>query len=196
MSLKYLFEEVFDFELVVKFIIFGIVCYFVYRLYKKMKNKNGNNSDRNYNQPVETTQHNYQQSTEEPKTIDGTVEVDKAIVRALYYNDILGLELSRMTTSTGYHADMIFDNIRTLLDNSSEMVRQLKLNESENGRGDSIANVKGIEVEMINYDVRINVMGWDLEMSLSQLSSLNNVTDLRGQIDDNLILNQEVFRDL
>ena len=46
---------------------------------------------------------------------------------------------------------------------------------------------------MSNYNVELKLLGWPIEMSLSELQTLSSVDDLRGKIDKGLILGNEAF---
>ncbi|MFF8273844.1 hypothetical protein [Staphylococcus warneri] len=143
-----------------------------------------------------TNTHSYQdyQSYQEETSIDSTEAVDKMIIHALKYHETLTFEEERLKTSTGYEAIDIYDRINSLIQNSSRIADELQRNESELVPGNSSSSIEGFKVTMSNYDVKINLIGWTVGMSLSHLQSLSSVNDLKDEIDNGLILSHDAFR--
>lgn len=46
---------------------------------------------------------------------------------------------------------------------------------------------------MLNYNVELKLLVWHIEMSLRKLQTLSSVDDLRGKIDNSLILENKAF---
>lgn len=136
---------------------------------------------------------NHQEKHIEKPSIDGTIAVDKMIVHALKYHSTLDFGERQLTTSTGKNASDVFDDIARLIRNSSTLADRLIDNESKLIEGNSSATVDIFEATMSNYNVKLNLLGWYIEMSLRELQTLSSVDDLRGKIDDSFILGNEVF---
>ncbi|POC81275.1 hypothetical protein CRN61_00740, partial [Vibrio vulnificus] len=90
-------------------------------------------------------------------------------------------EEQRLKTSTGYEAIDIYDRINSLIQNSSRIADELQRNESELVPGNSSSSIEGFKVTMSNNDVKINLIGWTVGMSLSHLQSLSSVNDLKDE---------------
>ncbi|MDQ7156637.1 hypothetical protein [Staphylococcus warneri] len=177
---------------IICWIVVIIVAYFCYLYFKsEFKRIFGiQDKDKNQNSNYEMQ---YEEKVEEP-SIDGTEVVDKMIVQALKRHSTLSFEERQLTTSTGYNASDIYDRINSLIRNSSRIADELRRNESKLNKGTATASTAGFEATMSNYDVKINLIGWTVNMSLGQLQSLSSVNDLKGEIDDGLILSHDAFR--
>lgn len=176
---------------IICWIVVIIVAYFCYLYFKsEFKRIFGiQDKDKNQHSNYETQ---YEEKVEEA-SIDGTIAVDKMIVHKLKYHETLDFGEQQLTTSTGYNASDIYDRINSLIRNSSRIADELRRNESKLVPGNSGSSIEGFEATMSNYDVEINLIGWTVNMSLGQLQTLSSVDDLKGEIDDGLILGSEAF---
>ena len=176
---------------IICWIVVIIVAYFCYLYFKsEFKRVFGiQDKDKNQHSNYETQ---YEEKVEEP-SIDGTIAVDKMIVHKLACHSTLSFEEGLLTTSTGYNASDVFDQINGLIKNSGQIAKELKRNESKLVPGNSGSSIEGFKATMSNYDVEINLIGWTVNMSLGQLQTLSSVDDLKGEIDDGLILGSEAF---
>ena len=177
-------------KLALKLAIGTLIFYYGYMFIFKRKSRKQSTSPKSRTATAEPI---YEKPAEEP-SIDGTEAVDKMIVKKLTYHDTLNFEERQLTTSTGYNASDVYDRIDSLIRNSNHIADELKRNESNMMPGNSSSDVEGFEVTMSNYDVEINLIGWTVNLSLGQLQSLSSVDDLKGEIDDGLILGYDAFR--
>ena len=173
---------------IICWIVVIIMFYIFYRMLKSKIKKMFGLEDTN------TLSYQEGQSYQEAPSIDGTEAVDKMIIHALKYHETLAFEEQRLKTSTRYGAINIYDRINSLIQNSSRIADELKRNESELVPGNSNSSIEGFEVTMSNYDIKINLIGWAVDMSLSHLQPLSSVNDLIGEIDNGLILSHDAFR--
>ncbi|MGK9070070.1 hypothetical protein [Staphylococcus warneri] len=176
---------------IICWIVVIIVAYFCYLYFKsEFKRVFGiQDKDKNQNSNYEMQ---YEEKDEQP-SIDGTIAVDKMIVHKLQCHDTLNFGEQQLTTSTGEKASNVFDDIARLIQNSSTLANRLIDNESELIKGNSSAKADIFEATMSNYNVELKLLGWPIEMSLSELQTLSSVDDLRGKIDKGLILGNEAF---
>lgn len=177
-------------KLALKLAIGTLIFYYGYMFIFKHKSQKHGTSPK---MRTATTEPVYEEPVEEP-SIDGTIDVDKMIVHALKYHETLDFKERQLKTSTGHNASNVYDRINSLIRNSNRIADELKRNESKLNKGTSVANMAGFEVSMSNYDVKINLIGWTVNMNLNQLQSLSSVNDLKGKIDNGLILGHDAFR--
>lgn len=181
-------------RLALKLAIGALIFYYGYMFIFKRKSRKQSTSPKSRTATAEPT---YEEPVEEPveePSIDGTIDVDKMIVHALKYHETLDFKERQLKTSTGHNASNVYDRINSLIRNSNRIADELKRNESKLNKGTSGANTAGFEVSMSNYDVKINLIGWTVNMNLNQLQSLSSVNDLKGKIDNGLILGHDAFR--
>ncbi|MFB2004795.1 hypothetical protein ACEY6L_12425 [Staphylococcus aureus] len=176
---------------IICWIVVIIVAYFCYLYFKsEFKRIFGiQDKDKNQHSNYETQ---YEEKVEEP-SIDGTIAVDKMIVHKLKYNEMLTFEEGQLTTSTQERASYAYDEIKSLIRNSSRIVDELKRNESKLVPGNSGSSIEGFEATMSNYHVEIYLLGYIVRLTLGELQTLSSVSDLRGKIDNGLILGSEAF---
>lgn len=177
-------------KLALKLAIGALIFYYGYMFIFKRKSRKQSTSPKSRTATAEPV---YEEPVEEP-SIDGTEAVDKMIVHKLACHSTLSFEEGLLTTSTGYNASDVFDQINGLIKNSGQIAKELKRNESKLNKGTATASTAGFKATMSNYDVEINLIGWTVNMSLGQLQSLSSVNDLKGEIDDGLILSHDAFR--
>lgn len=177
-------------RLALKLAIGALIFYYGYMFIFKRKSRKQSTSPKSRTATAEPV---YEEPVEEP-SIDGTEAVDKMIVHKLACHSTLSFEERQLKTSTGHNASNVFDQINGLIKNSGQIAKELKRNESKLNKGTATASTAGFKATMSNYDVKINLIGWTVNMSLSQLQSLSSVNDLKGEIDDGLILSHDAFR--
>lgn len=168
-----------------------IVLLFIGYLKFKIDEKFGKNKN-NFN--------NYNKKNEffikkEPETnafIDGTDEVDKKIIKTISNpGSVLG-EYNSMKTSTNLSADILYDTISNLLNYSNDIYDELNRNREKFNSGSSHSNIYGINVNLNNYDVKVNIVGFEIILTLNQLKNLT-INDLKGKINNGLILSYNAF---
>jgi len=169
----------FEFGLFIKMAIGFVVLGFLYLKFKK--------ATKGRNKGVQETQSapNYddmmQTKEEQAKSINGTDEVDKAVIRSLK-NGMFDSDYKNLKTSYGDSAESIYDLLSDFLSSSNDIYRNLnkKLKDSEIAQITGVAGVSsgGFEATYDNGDVKIKQGIYSIELSMSDLNGCS-VDDLQ-----------------
>lgn len=177
----------FDFGLFIKMAIGFAVLGFLYLKFKKAtKGRNKGvqepQSEPNYDDMMQTKE-------EQAKSINGSVEVDRAVIQSLK-NGIFDRDYANLKTSYGDNAESIYDLLSTFLNVSdylySDLSKQLKDSEITQITGEAFSSKHGFEASYTKGDVKIKRGIYSFELKMSDLQGCS-IDDLKGAISNNIL---------
>jgi len=178
-------------ELAFKLAIGMMVLYTAFYFFFKRKSRGSSDSGSKVN-----TATPHKDVPVEPETQvneSGTDLVDRKLIKNLKYRMTLDDDLIGLRTEQGHDTKEVFDKIKYFIRHASDIADELKENEAKYNKGVSISTRYYGDVSMDNYNVELVTDMGIIRMSLSELSTVSSVEDLRGHIDDGLFLSREAF---
>ena len=173
-----------------KLAIGAMILYAGVHFFLKRKSKHQghvNNTATPQPKQTEPVQQSQPQQVREDKAL-----VDRKLVQNLKYRVILDDELRGEVTETGHDVQYVYELLSDFIKNAPKIVDDLKRNEEKYNQGASHAS--GLfEVSMDNYEVEVNLGIGYIYISFGKLQTLTSIDDLRGYVDDGIILSDKAF---
>lgn len=127
--------------------------------------------------------------TKEKKVVD----VDKLIIQKLKKGDMF-FDEKGLTTSTGLDAEELFNDLRTLVNDSDEIAKELSSLQEQELRTTNRVNHNYLSCDLDGDDVVIYITGaMTIVMDIPKIKQIKSIESLRGYINDDFILKHDAF---